>query len=181
MKREPIDGDRIFLIHDFLSAEECARQIERSEAVGFETFTIDGEVLHGYRDNARAIVDDQPLADALWARAAEHLPPVIDGQPASAFNTRFRYYRYTGTEAFAPHHDGAVRINDRTSKLTFMVYLTDVARGGETRFYADGMQVRFAVRPERGKALVFVHEIMHEGVAAEEGTKYVLRTDVMYG
>ena len=74
-----------------------------------------------------------------------------------------------------------MRIGERTSKLTFMVYLSDVARGGETRFYGDGLQVQFAVRPQRGKALVFVHEILHEGVAAQEGTKYVLRTDVMYG
>jgi hypothetical protein len=120
-------------------------------------------------------------ADALWVRAATHLPAVIDGQSASGFNPRFRYYRYTGSEAFAPHHDGVVRIGDRTSKLTFMVYLTDVARGGETRFYGDGMHFKFAVRPERGKALIFDHTILHEGVAAQEGTKYVLRTDVMYG
>ena len=181
MHRELIDGDRLFVIHDFLSPEECARQVERSEAVGYETFKIDGEVFHGYRDNARVLLDDPALADTLWDRAAAHLPPMIEGQPASGLNPRFRYYRYTGSEAFAPHYDGAVRIGERVSRLTFMVYLTDVARGGETRFYGDGMQVKYAVRPERGKALVFDHTILHEGVAADEGTKYVLRTDVMYG
>lgn len=56
MHRESIDGNRIFVIHDFLSAEECARQVERSEAIGYETFAIDGEVYHGYRDNARVIL-----------------------------------------------------------------------------------------------------------------------------
>ena len=43
------------------------------------------------------------------------------------------------------------------------------------------MRVMHAVQPKVGMALVFEHAILHEGVAVEEGTKYVLRTDVMYG
>jgi len=79
MKRETIDGNNIFVIHDFLSSDECERHVELSEAIGYETFTIDGEVYLGYRNNARVIVDEPGLAEALWARAAEHLPPIIDG------------------------------------------------------------------------------------------------------
>lgn len=181
MKRELIDGNRIFVISEFLSPDECERQIERSEAIGYETFAIDGEVVHGYRDNARVVVDDDDLANSLWQLAAEHLPAVFESQPASGFNLRFRFYRYTGREAFAPHYDGSVRIGEQTSKLTFMVYLADVAKGGETRFYDDDIKVSHVVRPQLGKALVFEHTILHEGVAVEEGSKYVLRTDVMYG
>lgn len=181
MKRETIDGDRIFVIHDFLSTAECESHIERSEAIGYETFTIGGEVFHGYRDNARVIVEDVVLADTLWALAAEHVPPMIDSQLASGFNPRFRYYRYTGSEAFAPHYDGSARIGDRVSKSTFMVYLTDVSEGGATRFYGDHLQVRFSVQPKLGKALIFEHSILHEGVAVKNGSKYVLRTDIMYG
>ena len=181
MNRKMINGDKVFEIHEFLSCDECERHVERSEGIGYETFTIDGEVFPGYRNNARVVVDDPVLADTLWNRAVEHMPPVIEGQPASGFNPRFRFYRYTGIESFAPHHDGSVRVGDRASRLTFMVYLTDVPKGGETRFYGDDLKIRFAVRPERGKALVFDHLILHEGVAVEDGSKYVLRTDVMYG
>ena len=181
MKRELIEGNRIFIIHDFLSPSECERHVERSEVVGYETFKIDGDVFHGYRDNARLIIDDADLADTLWQLTGEHLPPLIESQPASGFNPRFRYYRYTGSEAFAPHHDGSVRIGKRTSKLTFMVYLSNVVKGGETRFYDADMRVKHSVQPTIGKALVFEHAILHEGVAVEEGSKYVLRTDVMYG
>ena len=181
MNRESIDGDRIFSIHGFLSADECQRHIERSEAIGYETFAVDGEVIRGYRDNARAIVDDPVLAEALWALAEKYVPATIDAQPASGLNPRFRYYRYTGDESFAPHYDGSVSIGHRVSKLTFMVYLTDVPKGGQTRFYDADLKVRFSVRPEVGKALIFEHAILHEGVAVESGIKYVLRTDVMYG
>jgi predicted 2-oxoglutarate/Fe(II)-dependent dioxygenase YbiX len=181
MQCEFIDGNRIFVIHDFLSAAECASHVERSEKAGYETFTIDGEVFHGFRNNARLIVDDAGLADSLWSKAAAYVPPVIDSQRACGFNPRFRYYRYTGDEAFAPHFDGSVRIGDRASKLTFMVYLTDVTKGGATRFYDAEMQIEFSIEPSIGKALVFEHAILHEGVAVQEGAKYVLRTDVMYG
>ena len=34
--------------------------------------------------------------------------------------------------------------------------------------------------PERGKALVFYHRQLHEGMPVVRGRKYVLRTDVMY-
>lgn len=181
MHRELIDGENVFVIHDFLSPEECEEQIERSEALGYETFTIDGQVFAAYRNNARLIHDDQALADALWAKAAAHLPPQIEGEPASGLNPHFRYYRYTGSEAFAPHFDGCVRVGSRVSKLTFMVYLSDVSKGGETRFYDNEAKVRFAIPPVRGKALVFNHLILHEGVAVEAGAKYVLRSDVLYG
>lgn len=181
MKRELIDGDAVFVIHDFLSSDECEKHIERGEALGFETFTIDGEVYPGYRNNARVIFNDPDLAETLWARAAENLPPKIDGRSAVGFNPRFRYYRYTGSEAFAPHHDGSVQLGDQESKLTFMVYLSDIAAGGQTRIYGDNLEVRFEILPERGKALVFDHMVLHEGVAVETGAKYVLRTDVMYG
>ena len=36
------------------------------------------------------------------------------------------------------------------------------------------------VTPERGKALVFYHRQLHEGLPVVRGRKYVLRTDVMY-
>ena len=58
--------------------------------------------------------------------------------------------------------------------MTFMVYLNDDFEGGETDF-GD-----FLVTPKIGDALCFMHSSMHEGRAVSNGTKYVLRTDVMY-
>ena len=37
------------------------------------------------------------------------------------------------------------------------------------------------ITPKRGMALFFRHELPHEGRAVRSGTKYVMRTDVMYG
>src|SRR5436190_303982 len=36
------------------------------------------------------------------------------------------------------------------------------------------------VKPVTGHALIFLHEMLHEGAAVSAGRKYILRTDVMY-
>ena len=181
MIKNLLRGHRIFTIDDFLAAEKCAALIETGEMSGFETFTVDGELTPSYRNNARLIHDDPELAEELWNRAAEFLPESIDGKAISGFNSRFPFYRYRSGEAFLPHFDGSIRLEGMESRLTFLVYLSDVGRGGETRFYHDdSSDISHVVSPAIGKALVFEHEILHEGAAVEEGTKYVLRTDVMY-
>lgn len=181
MKRELLDGEKVFLIHDFLPLEECRQLIATSEAIGYEAFTIDGEVIAAFRNNARLMHDDPELAESLWQRASEFLPPMIDLKTASGFNPRFRFYRYKSEESFVAHYDGHIQLGDNESRLTFMVYLSNVLKGGETRFYNAEGDMEFEVRPQCGSALVFEHDLLHEGVAVDSGCKYVLRTDVMYG
>lgn len=65
----------------------------------------------------------------------------------------------------------AIRNNERAMR----VYPNDGFTGGDTDFRA------FRVKPEAGAALLFIHDTWHEGAAIESGTKYVLRSDVMYG
>ena len=58
--------------------------------------------------------------------------------------------------------------------LTFLIYLSDDFSEGYTQFPWD------KVHPKVGMALVFPHRIKHRAVPAQNGIKYVLRTDVMY-
>jgi hypothetical protein len=55
-----------------------------------------------------------------------------------------------------------------------MIYLNDNFNGGATTFND------LVVLPKKGMALVFYHYFEHEGAEVTEGTKYVLRTDIMY-
>ena len=156
-----------------------------SEDAGYEEATIttaSGFVMaKEIRNNARLIVDNPSLADQWWTRAAAFLPPNIGACRAVGFNERLRFYRYDSEQRFAPHFDGAfTRPSGERSQLTFMVYLIADFTGGETNFYEDNRTFRFAVRPERGMALIFVHDQLHEGATVVSGRKYVLRTDVMY-
>jgi hypothetical protein len=102
-------------------------------------------------------------------------------------NERFRYYRYGPGQKFDWHFDGPfTRENGDSSKLTFMVYLSDGFLGGETAFnlkrhggVRDDDPV-LEVIPVAGTALVFRHDVLHTGAMVLQGTKYVLRTDVMF-
>jgi prolyl 4-hydroxylase len=186
--KEDLDGDRVFLVRDFLSPAECVSLVARSERMEYEPGTVADAVVENVRSNERVIFDDPSLAADLFARAAPFLPPALDGSGLVGFNERFRFYRYGPGQTFKPHRDGAYHRFERLeqSHLTFMVYLNEGAAGGETRFFA-GLEQAFrgepylSVRPATGAALVFVHRVWHEGAVVREGLKYVLRTDVMYG
>ena len=192
MRKEQLRGEGVFVIHDFLSADECAAAIARSEAAGFGDAPINSGsgfvVAKGVRDNDRAMIDDSDLAARLWERATPFVPAELDGWTAVGLNERFRSYRYGPGQFFAPHFDGSfVRSFDERSLLTFMVYLNADAAGGDTTFYlfeGDGVlrdnSPTSRVTPEPGKALVFKHTILHEGRPVMAGRKYVLRSDVMY-
>ena len=183
--RESLDADHVFILRDFFSRAECEACIAQSEQAGYEEATITtaaGFVMDkSVRDNARLIVDDHALAARLWQRAEPFLPARIRSWQALGFNGRFRFYRYDPGQMFAPHWDGCYRRdNGEESQLTFMIYLNEDFKGGETRFYRDDGTPRLEVCPECGMALVFVHDQLHEGAAVTLGRKYVLRTDVMY-
>jgi predicted 2-oxoglutarate/Fe(II)-dependent dioxygenase YbiX len=180
MYKELLDGESVFVIHGFLSGEDCDDFIARSEAIGYEAATVGEVLLTQMRNNARVILDDPELAATLWAKVKPFVPQV-DGCEAVGLNDRFRFYRYDLAEAFAPHYDGSVnRGADEESKLTFMIYLNEGFDEGGTNFYHPGGTLRLAVRPERGMALVFAHLQLHEGAPVTGGRKYALRTDVMF-
>ena len=185
MTKESLSGDSIFVIRNFLTLQECQTFVARSEDAGYEEATINtsaGPTMNkAVRDNSRLIQDDPALAALLWERFAPFLPTHLGDWRVIGLNERFRYYRYDSGQKFALHGDGAFRRpNGEQSWLTFMVYLNDDFEGGETKFYEDVGVLKLSVRPERGMALVFLHQHLHEGAAIVRGRKYVLRTDVMY-
>ena len=56
--------------------------------------------------------------------------------------------------------------------------INDGFEGGAAAFHDS--RPRLMITPEQGKALVFYHRQLHEGMPVVKGRKYVLRTDVMY-
>jgi predicted 2-oxoglutarate/Fe(II)-dependent dioxygenase YbiX len=181
VRLEPLDGQNVFLIHDLLTEQECGGLIARSEVLGYEVAAVGGEIVPQLRNNGRAFLEDAALAEFLWLRAAPFVPARLAETEAIGLHERFRFYRYETAEQFGVHMDGSVsRGQAEESRLTFMVYLSDVEEGGETNFYGAAGTLQFAVRPSTGKALVFDHLRLHEGAAVRRGRKYVLRTDVMY-
>ena len=178
----------VFEIENFLQPEECDSFIEDSLKQGYEPTTIEtrgGAMrVERIRNNDRLTVDDKNLADGFWRPLKPFLPDVFGGREPIGLNERFRYYRYTLNQLFDWHFDGFYeRENGECSQYTFMVYLNDDFIGGTTSFCDVKCKLvfdEFVVTPQKGSALLFFHRIPHRGDPVIEGTKFVLRSDVMY-
>jgi predicted 2-oxoglutarate/Fe(II)-dependent dioxygenase YbiX len=173
-----------FLVRNFLSRSECAAWIALSEAAGFAPApiaTVTGpQLAPAVRSNERLIRDDPELARSWWQRCRNLQLPSFGRWHAIGLNERFRFYRYRPGQQFPVHRDGSFRRSaDELSWMTLLVYLNDNFSGGATRFHPIDAAA-YQVQPETGSALVFMHDRAHEGVRVEAGTKYVLRTDIMY-
>lgn len=172
--------ESVLSIADFLSADECRAIILSTEQRGFQPapittaagFVMAPEV----RNNTRVMLDDATLAEQLWRRLREltELESVGEWRPVG-LNERLRYYRYSSGQAFRWHRDGAfVRHAGERSLYTFMIYLNEGFGGGATEFEHR------CVTPRTGHALIFEHRLRHQGGEVTRGTKYVLRSDVMF-
>ncbi len=169
----------VILIHGFLSDTECQKLIENSENQGFDEAAIDTgngqEMFKEIRNNDRIFFDDINLAKSLFEQLSPYLPETINDWRLYSLNERFRFYRYENEQYFKWHRDGSFkRAYYEVSKLTFMIYLNQEFTGGETEFRG------YKIQPKTGSALIFPHELMHQGSKLKSGVKYVLRTDVMY-
>jgi hypothetical protein len=171
--------ERIFTVDEFFTPAVCADYIELAESIGFDAATINSsfgpKIRSDVRNNTRVILDDPARANDLWHRIGDYIPLRIADWTACGVNERLRFYRYDVGQQFDWHYDGYFeRENGERSLLTFMIYLNDNFQGGETTLE------KFHVTPQQGKALFFIHQILHKGQSVIAGRKYVLRTDVMY-
>jgi prolyl 4-hydroxylase len=172
--------EEIFIVEDFISPEECDKYIAQSETIGFEVAKVqlDGgqKLFTGVRNNERIMFEHIELANELWLRAKPFLVQIKGKYEAIGLNEMFRFYKYSEGQRFKMHRDGSFeRDENECSWYTFLIYLNDNFEGGETEF-----QDLFSVAPKKGSLLVFYHPLKHEGKILTAGTKYVLRSDVMY-
>jgi hypothetical protein len=169
----------IILIENFWSVEKCDEYIAKSESKGYEAATVQTDngprVVDHIRNNNRVLYKDFTLAQELWTELQLHAPKSIGDSEAIGLNELFRFYRYQPGQQFRKHRDQSYIRNSRESSyFTFMIYLNDSFKGGETKFS------NLIVAPAKGAALIFYHYLEHEGTEVTEGIKYVLRTDIMF-
>jgi len=167
---------------NFLTREECVGFIEYAETQGFDEALIqtrsEGQTINkDIRDNDRHIWESRDLAIQLWELVKPFVPENVDGWSAHGLNERFRIYRYENGQQFKVHPDGSfIRDDNEHSKISVIIYLNSDFEGGETEF----VMPHEIIKPEDGKLLLFSHKQLHKGNPVTSGTKYVLRTDVMY-
>lgn len=164
----------LWFVDDIYSAAECAEfivLIERSSP----TLATNNPL---YRDQDRVIRDDAEIANELFRRLRPHLPERMGDLRLARLNERLRFYRYRPGQRFEPHMDHWYRPSDREITLhTVLAYFNDDFEGGETAFQE---QVQETVTPRRGRVALFQHKLRHEGRPVIRGTKYAMRSDVVY-
>jgi len=193
----------LFLLENVLTLDECQQLRSAATTLGFRPdHPVSMDAPTGI-DSCEWLVDDSIL-QVLNARVQSFLEQtVMEDRSFVSINPRWRFFRYGQGCVYRPHLDGswpASRIhngkyesyeedsngNRIQSYLTFLIYLNDNFHGGATRFYGtlDGRLVAQGVRPKCGSVLVFSQghaaSLIHEGSAVTQGTKYVVRTDVLY-
>jgi len=159
--------ENIFFVKNFLTSDECDYHIKFGNNKGFEEAKVGiegSQVMHkGIRNNERLLFKDLELAETLWERVKTLIPEKMENYKVSGLNEMFRIYKYTKGQRFKMHKDGSYQRNEKErSFFSFIIYLL------------------FSIKPEEGSALIFHHPYRHEGKELISGTKYVLRTDIMY-
>jgi hypothetical protein len=179
----------LWTVDGLLSGAECAALMAEYQPTAWLPATVNslsGRVVETHiRNSSTAIVHDGELAGRVYERLVPHLPREMTdrmgGRPRrvrpAGLYLPLRIYRYEPGQHFGPHHDQSYQdAEGRRSLLTFMVYLNEGFEGGSTTF-PD--QERIIV-PRTGMALLFQHMLLHAGEPVITGTKYVLRSDVLF-
>jgi len=114
-------------------------------------------------------------------------------------NRNILFARYRQGGHFAPHTDGfSIESCDKRSMYSIVLFLNDCKEGGGTRFFEQEQKeqlvlddagrfvgtedlTKFCIEPKAGRAVIFFHNIVHQGVPVGVGSeKYIIRSDVMF-
>jgi len=175
------------LIRNVLTKQECRDLIAFSEHQGYEEALVNigygqQQKMPEFRNCKRMIIDNWNMVNCLWTRCSRFIPQYFKNRKKVSFNERLRFLRYHKGEFFAPHYDGVYqRPNGERSCITFLLYLNDEFEGGNTKYLKPFDENRFiAPSISPGMVVMFQHDIYHEGQPLLNGTKYIVRTDVMF-
>ena len=181
-----------------LSEAECGAWVAWAERNAFDPASHGPGGGLARRECSRFVIDDASLAGMLWARVKQYAPKVA-GRCAVGCLPLIRVYRYDVGQQFAKHVDASTAApsfsGTSSTEATMLLYLNSAGeaagggeaglQGGETVFYKGklGTKRLCAVVPHAGVAMLHTHGdrcLLHAGAKVTCGTKFLLRTDIVY-
>lgn len=175
------------LVHDLLSAPECDRLIELSAGKLTRSSVLDrqtgGDQVSAVRTSAGTFFERGE--NAIVARLEQRIAaltglPLDNGEPLQVLHYKPGNEYLAHHDWFDPADPGSAEVlrNGGQRIITLIIYLNDVAAGGETRFPEIGLDIR----PQRGSAVYFEylnaageldHRCLHAGVPVAQGEKWI--------
>lgn len=175
----------LYIVPNVLSDQECNDLIHLSSDK-YEPRFKDQPDLAWNHD--RWVCNDPLIATRLFDQLCIAFPDLKHKHEAQALNPFLRFLRYHAGQRFAPHVDGQTELQiegvDMISNFTVQFYLNDDYQGGETTFIEElpvkgRDKHKIPIKGQKGRAVIFTQDLLHEGSTVSEGTKYTLRTDLM--
>ncbi len=183
IQKVPTPRMELFILRNFLSAEECARFVAKIDADRRPSTIADPNGDHYFRTSETCDMrGDDPdviaLDQRLSALSGIDLPfgETMQGQ-RYAVGQEFKAH----TDYFEPGGEDFERFTSVAGQRTwtFMIYLNEPIAGGATRFKTIGK----SIQPETGKLVAWNNRrpdgslnpaTIHHGMKVREGTKYVI-------
>ena len=165
---------------------ECNKLIKISEQNGYENaslFEKNGKKIfyNDIRNGLRCVIDDINLASIIEQRISHIIPQEYKGKKYHSINTRFRFLKYNDSEHyFKPHTDGCYSTDKIMSMITILIYLNDDYVGTKTSIHKDLKTIIGEIEPNVGLIYLMDQNILHIVPNLISGTKYVIRTELMY-
>lgn len=181
-------GPNVARLSNLLTAEECTQLIEDARAKLTRSVVVDEQ------SGADAVSEVRTSRGGYFAKGENELITEIEarlealtGIPAS-HGEPMQILHYGPENRYLPHHDyfdanspGAARVLATGGQrvATFVIYLNDVAGGGDTVFPGQNL----SVKPHRGSSVYFEYlngtgeldsRCLHSGAPVTEGEKWVL-------
>lgn len=186
-------------IDEFFSSSECETYLKVAQNNGFTLASPDYPV--SYRNNQRSVLHSSQIANVILNKLKTilhsnmdiHFPQSTPTCNIDCVNEKIRFCCYRTGEEFILHQDGVYYKSAQTqSGMSCLIYLSDDRdySGGETIFFASGPEtiaegddtppIIARVRGKKGTLLLFDHSLWHSGELIENGTKFVLRSDLLF-
>ncbi|KAI8822443.1 uncharacterized protein EV422DRAFT_494841 [Fimicolochytrium jonesii] len=177
------------VLDDLLTTAEIAQLLAEASAQRFgQPHNKHGEFIDdaSLRNDVAVTIRWESVAQLLWPRIQSFLPDhsLRRFGRRGSLNPRLRFSKYGPGGKFRCHYDSPFIDPDdphNVSQYTLLVYLTEVAEGGETRFVdaEHTPPLVLDVKPKAGRAVVFDYNVMHCGREVVAGEKVVMKADVM--
>lgn len=187
-----VSDDRpCFWLDNVLSESECDALLQATLDVHGMPHG-DDEVQTDPGCRSQFTCQDPDLSELLWERIRHTIPDQLDGGQVVGLLERVSHSCYFPGQVGFPHMDFRHRHGKNeciASRISFTVYINDNYSGGELSFvgklHMDGSVEgeHSCTKPRRGSAVLFyqcVPEFAHLPHKVKEGSKSIIRADVMY-